>query len=83
VFIAASGQMPGRLPELAIAVQIDTTPHRSEILISHAFQRFALSFNRTAVKLGIEELLGLAKALFGKDDGLRLACWISDTLRPI
>jgi hypothetical protein len=49
VFIAASGQMPGRLPELAIAVQIDTTPHRSEILISHAFQRFALSFNRTAV----------------------------------
>jgi hypothetical protein len=32
--------------------------------------------------MGIEELLRLAKALFGKHDRL-LACWIIDTLRLI
>jgi len=47
--MAASGQKPGRLPELKIAVQIDTTLCRSEILVSHGFQRFDHSFNRTAV----------------------------------
>jgi len=47
--MAASGQKPGRLPELKIAVQIDTTLHRSEIRVSHGFQRFDHSFNRTAV----------------------------------
>jgi hypothetical protein len=47
--MAASERKPGRLPELAIAVQIDTTPHRSEIRVNHGFQRFAPSFNRTAV----------------------------------
>jgi hypothetical protein len=47
--MAASRQKPGRLPELAVTVQIDTTLHRSEILVSHGFQRFAPSFNRTAV----------------------------------
>jgi hypothetical protein len=47
--MAASGQKPGRLPELATAVQIDTTLHRSEIRVSHGFQRFDHSFNRTAV----------------------------------
>jgi hypothetical protein len=41
--------MPGRLPELASAVQIDTTLHRSKIRISHGFQRFNPLFNRTAV----------------------------------
>ena len=50
VFMAASGQKPGRLPELATAVQIDTTLHRSEIRVSHGFQRFDHSFNRTAVR---------------------------------
>jgi len=49
--MAASGQKPERLPELAIAVQIDTTLHRSEIRVSHGFQRIDHSFNRTAVKL--------------------------------
>jgi hypothetical protein len=47
--LAASGQEPARLPELAIAVQIDTTLHRFEIRISHGFQRFDLSFDRTVV----------------------------------
>jgi hypothetical protein len=47
--MAASGQKPGRLPELAIAVQIDTTLRCSEIRVSHGFQRFDPSFNRTAV----------------------------------
>jgi hypothetical protein len=47
--MAASGQKHGRLPELAITVQIDTTLRRSEIRVSHGFQRFAPSFNRTAV----------------------------------
>jgi hypothetical protein len=49
--MAISGQKPGRLPELAIAVQIDTTLHRSQIRVSHGFQRFAPQFNRTAVDL--------------------------------
>lgn len=40
---------PGRLPELAITVQIDTTLRHPEILISYDFQRFSSSFNRTAV----------------------------------
>jgi hypothetical protein len=47
--MAASGQIPGRLPELAIIVQIDTTLYSSEIRLSHGFQRFTHSFNRTAV----------------------------------
>jgi hypothetical protein len=47
--MAISGQKLGRLPELAIAVQIDTTLHRSEIPVSQGFQRFAPQFNRTAV----------------------------------
>jgi len=49
--MAASGQKPGRLPELAIVVQIDTTLRQLEIRISHGFQRFDPSFNRTAVML--------------------------------
>jgi hypothetical protein len=47
--MVASGQKPERLPELAFAVQIDTTLRRSEIRVSHGFQRFDPSFNRTAV----------------------------------
>jgi hypothetical protein len=47
--MAASRQKPGRLPEWAIAVQIDTTLHRSETLVSHGLQQFALQFNRTEV----------------------------------
>jgi len=50
VFMAASGQKPRSVPELAIAVQINTTLHRPEIRVSHGFQRFAPSFNRTVVK---------------------------------
>jgi len=47
--MGASGQKPGRLPELATAVQIDTTLLRSEIRVSHGFQRFDHPFNRTVV----------------------------------
>lgn len=49
VFMATSGQIPGRLPELAITVQIDTTLYSSETSGSHGFQRFNPSFNRIAV----------------------------------
>jgi len=52
--MAASGQKPERLPELAIAAQIDTTLHWSKIPVSHGFQRFDHSFNRTAVGLRIK-----------------------------
>jgi hypothetical protein len=51
VFMAASRQIPGRLPELAIAVQIDTTIYSLETPVSHGFQRFAPSFNRTATTI--------------------------------
>jgi RNA-directed DNA polymerase len=54
--MAASGQKPERLPELAIAVQIDTTLHRSEIRVSQGLQRSAHSFNRTAMGQGFEFL---------------------------
>jgi hypothetical protein len=47
--MAASGQKPERLPELATTVQIDTTLHRSQIHVSHGFQRFDHSPNRTPV----------------------------------
>jgi hypothetical protein len=56
MFMAASRQKPGRLPELAIVVQIDTTLRRLEIRISHGFQRFGPSFNRTAVGSVIKSL---------------------------
>jgi hypothetical protein len=49
VFMTASGQKPGRLPESAITVQIDTTLHRSETGIKHGLQRFIPQFNRTVV----------------------------------
>jgi hypothetical protein len=55
VFIAASGQKPGRLHESALAVQIDTTLHRSESRVNHGFQQFNPSFNRTLV--GAQNLL--------------------------
>jgi hypothetical protein len=48
-FTAASGRKPGRLPGLAIAVQIDTTLRRPEIRVSHGFERSDPSFNWTAV----------------------------------
>src|SRR6266568_4492008 len=51
VFMAAPGPKPGRLPELAIAVQIDTTLPRLEIRVSHGFQRFDHSFNRTVRRM--------------------------------
>jgi hypothetical protein len=54
VFIGGSGRVaPGIRPEPHFAVQIDTTLHRSEIRVSHGFQRFASSFSRTAVTLGM------------------------------
>jgi hypothetical protein len=49
VFMAASGQKPERLPELATTVQIDTTLHRSQTPVSHGFQRFDHAINRAAV----------------------------------
>jgi len=47
--MAGSGIKPGRLPEPACVVQIDATLHPSESRLSHGFQRFNPSFNRTAV----------------------------------
>jgi len=48
--MTASGQNPGRLPESAIAVQIDTALYRAETFVSHGVQRFGPSFNRTALE---------------------------------
>ncbi len=49
MFMAASGQKPDTLPELALSVQIDTTPDRPGIRVIHGFQRFQPSSNRTVV----------------------------------
>ena len=53
------GSLPGKCPEdcpnLAIAVQIDITLHRSKIRVNHGFQGFDPSFNRTAVWRNIEK----------------------------
>jgi methyl-accepting chemotaxis protein len=57
---------------LAVTVQIDTTLHRSEILVSHGFQRFAPSFNRTAVIQDLEQQLEQAREREG-DLAARLA----------
>jgi hypothetical protein len=46
---------------MTFAVQIDTTPHRSEFRINHGFQRFNPSFNRTAVGLGIRSIIDLTR----------------------
>jgi len=62
--MAASGQKPERLPELAIAVHINTTIHRSEILVNHGFQQFDHSFDRTAViQKRIQKILRLGHNL--------------------
>jgi len=47
--MAASGRKTGRLPEPHFSVQIGDTFHCLENGINHGFQRFTLSFNRTAV----------------------------------
>jgi hypothetical protein len=50
VFIGGSGCVtPGIRPEPHFAVQIDTTTHRSETLVTRGLQQFTLQFNRTAV----------------------------------
>lgn len=46
-FMAGSGVKPGRLPEPAVGVQIDTTPHRLESRVNHGFQLLDPIFNRT------------------------------------
>jgi hypothetical protein len=51
VFMAASGRKTERLPELPCAIQIDTTRSRLESNVLCGFQRFALSFSRTAVMI--------------------------------
>jgi hypothetical protein len=60
---------------LAVTVQIDTTLHRSEILVSHGFQRFAPSFNRTAVNGAykpVVEFLRRYDAAIGLPDQIKL-----------
>ncbi|MGI8896341.1 MAG: hypothetical protein ACR2HE_11945, partial [Casimicrobiaceae bacterium] len=47
MFMVASEENPGTLPEPACTVQIDTTLHRSESRARHGFQRFSPAFNRT------------------------------------
>ena len=47
--MAASGRKTGRLPEPPFAIQIGDTLHCLESCVNHGFQRFSLSFNRTAV----------------------------------
>jgi hypothetical protein len=49
--MASSGAKPGRLPESALAIQIDTTLQRLETRANHGLQRFIHSFNRTVVML--------------------------------
>ena len=50
------------LPELAIAIQIDTPLYSSETRVSHGFQRFNPSFNRTAVIARVDSVDRLAPA---------------------
>jgi hypothetical protein len=40
---------PADCLNMAIQIQINTTLHRSKIRISHGFQQFTPSFNRTLV----------------------------------
>jgi len=54
--MAASGIKPGRLPESAFTVQIDTTFHRPQSRSSLGFQLFNPGLNRTLVARDIDEL---------------------------
>jgi hypothetical protein len=47
MFMAASGNKPGSLPEAPLAVQIDTTLHRLETRASPGFPLHGGAFNRT------------------------------------
>ncbi|MDP2852492.1 MAG: IS1595 family transposase [Gallionella sp.] len=67
VFMAASGRKTGRLTEPPCAVQIDTTLRRLESSVFRGFQRFTLSFNRTAVIEADETIIGgSAKGMKGR-----------------
>lgn len=46
----ASGSIPGRLPELAVAVQIDTILKWLETRVKYDSQRLILQFNRTLME---------------------------------
>jgi hypothetical protein len=47
--MASSGAKPGRLPESALAIQIDTIQFHLGAHVSHGLPRFFHSFNRTVV----------------------------------
>jgi hypothetical protein len=47
--MAVSRPKPGRLPESALAIQIDTTQFHLGTRVSHGLPRFFHSFNRTVV----------------------------------
>src|SRR4030067_2075768 len=50
MYMSGSGCVtPGNHPEPHFAIQVGDTLRLSESVTSHGFQRFALSFNRTAV----------------------------------
>jgi hypothetical protein len=51
VFMVASGQKPGTLPESASTVQIGTTLHRSLSRARPGFQPLNPSINRTLLSL--------------------------------
>jgi hypothetical protein len=53
LFMAASPGNPADCLKIAFQIQIDTTPHCLETSISHGFQQFTPSFNRTVVSLAI------------------------------
>jgi anti-anti-sigma factor len=63
--MAASPGNPADCLKLVFQIQIDTTPRRSETLVTHGLQRFTLQFNRTAVQLHMSQIDYIDSAALG------------------
>jgi hypothetical protein len=69
MYMSGSGYVtPENPPERHFAIQVGDTLRRPESIASHGFQRFALTFNRTAVTV-----YQVASGLFGALQGTAVA----------
>jgi hypothetical protein len=77
--MAVSRPKPGRLPESALAIQIDTTQFHLGTRVSHGLPRFFHSFNRTVVEL--KQFQAFAAFPYAGDNGVLLTApfgWVVD-----
>jgi hypothetical protein len=73
--MASSGAKPGRLPESALAIQIDTIQFHLGTRVSHGLPRFFHSFNRTVV---MKDLKKITTVYVASEDRIRLSGEVAD-----